>query len=125
MKKIVMLCAAAAVAFAITGCSSIQTANQFNGQDVTLKGKPIAHISAVTTGLYLFSIPLISGSVENPGMPTVITDTVNSSALAGWVAREAANNQKAGGIVDLVTQDSSTGFILYWRSSTASATAVK
>ena len=126
MKKLLTLCVAAATAAVFCGCSSLQvaTVDDFNGQKMTPSGSAPAHISATNCGLYLLWIPLITGSTDNFGVPTLVTDTVSPQALTAAVTKQA----KAAGArttADLVTDVTSAGFIFYYRSGTASGTAVK
>ena len=96
----------------------------FNKQDVVSSGTAVEHIAVATHGLYLLWIPLITGSTDNFGVPTLVTDTVSPQALTAAVTKQA----KAAGArttADLVTDVTSAGFIFYYRSGTASGTAVK
>ena len=104
--------------------SSLQTASvaDFNKQDVVSSGTAVEHIAVATHGLYLLWIPLITGSTDNFGVPTLVTDTVSPQALTAAVTKQA----KAAGArttADLVTDVTSAGFIFYYRSGTASGTA--
>ena len=113
LKKVAMLLCVFGAAAVLTGCSSLQTASvaDFNKQEVVTSGTAVEHIAVATHGLYLFSIPLI-------------TDTVSPQALTAAVTKQA----KAAGArttADLVTDVTSAGFIFYYRSGTASGTAVK
>ena len=126
LKNVMALLCAAVAAVALAGCSSLQTASvaDFNDQRVVNSGTAVKHIAATTHGLYLLWIPLITGSTQNYGVPTLLEDTVSSSALAEAITREA----KASGAsktIDLVTNVTSVGFIFYYNTGTASGTAVK
>ena len=79
LKKVAMLLCVFGAAAVLTGCSSLQTASvaDFNKQDVVSSGTAVEHIAVATHGLYLFSIPLITGSTDNFGVPTLVTDTVS------------------------------------------------
>lgn len=126
MKKLLTLCVAAATAAVFCGCSSLQvaTVDDFNGQKMTPSGSATAHISATNCGLYLLWIPLITGSTDNFGVPTLVTDTVSPQALTAAVTKQA-KSAGARTTADLVTDVTSAGFIFYYRSGTASGTAVK
>ena len=126
LKKVAMLLGVFGAAAVLTGCSSLQTASvaDFNKQEVVTSGTAVEHIAVATHGLYLFSIPLITGSTDQYGMPTLVTDTVSPQALTAAVTKQA----KAAGArttADLVTDVTSAGFIFYYRGGTASGTAVK
>ncbi len=128
MRKIQTLFAAMLGAIALTGCSIVQTAANadFHGQQIAAPnaGAQIGHVTAMTGGLYLFSIPLITGSAVEPGFPVLLEDTVNSVVLSRMVTAKA---KAMGGkkVADLTTSGDSTGFIIYWRTSYASATVTK
>ena len=66
LKKVAMLLCVFGAAAVLTGCSSLQTASvaDFNKQDVVSSGTAVEHIAVATHGLYLFSIPLITGSTH-------------------------------------------------------------
>ena len=122
LKKVAMLLCVFGAAAVLTGCSSLQTAS--NKQDVVSSGTAVEHIAVATHGLYLFSIPLITGSTDNFGVPTLVTDTVSPQALTAAVTKQA-KSAGARTTADLVTDVTSAGFIFYYRSGTASGTAVK
>lgn len=78
LKKISALLAVGAAAMFITGCSSVETARNFNGLGVaTSRVTPIAHVNASIYGCYLFdSIPLFAGSPNSPGKVMAFKDSV-------------------------------------------------
>lgn len=126
MKKFLMFCAAAGAILAMTGCSSLQVAkaDAFNGQKIAESGTGVAHVAVSTYGLYLFSIPLITGNLDNYGMPTVLQDSSKASILARQVTLEA---KKLSGkrVVDLNTSTTSAGFIFYIKAANASGNVLK
>lgn len=124
MKKILMFCAAAGVALVMAGCSSCQIAKDFNDQKIANSGTGVAHVSMSCYGLYLFSIPLITGNLDNYGVPTVLVDSSNPSVLAKQVTIEA-KKLKGDTVVDLNTSTSSVGFIFYIKSCCASGNVLK
>ncbi len=126
MKKVMALCVAMVTILAMSGCSSLQTAtaSDFNKQKISTAGTGVCHVSATNCGLYLFCIPLITGSSENVGAPALITDAVNSTALASMVTSKCKELQ-ASRVLDLNTRNESHGFIFYWRESYASGNGVK
>lgn len=126
LKKVMALLCVAVAAVVLTGCSSLQMAevSDFNNQRVADSGSPVEHIAVATHGLYLLWIPLITGSTDNFGVPTLVTDTVCPTALTNAVTKEA-KRAGAGKTIDLVTDVTSVGFIFYYRSGTASGTALK
>lgn len=77
MKKMI-LTLAAALMVAVSGCTSVQTAEKFNSMPVGESGKvPVAHVNVKMTGSYLFGIfPLFCGSVASDGKTAAFTDTL-------------------------------------------------
>ena len=124
MKKIMLLACAILTAAVFAGCCSVETTKTLNNQKLTTSGTTIAHMNVENSGIYLFSIPLLSGSVEHLGDITVLKDTVNAHSVIPVVASEA---KKLGGnsVRDLTSQFSNPGFILYFPSFKASANVVK
>ena len=126
MYKLMTLVATVLTAAVLCGCASVSVVEgpDLNGQKLARSGKSVAHLQAENWGIYLFMIPLITGSTDNFGVPTLVTDTVSPQALTAAVTKQA----KAAGArttADLVTDVTSAGFIFYYRSGTASGTAVK
>ena len=125
-KKFLTFGVAVLAAVVFSGCSALQTAgkNDFNGVDVTTSGSPVAHISATTHGLYFLWFPLVTGSTDKIGMPTLLEDTVNAATLTDMITGKAKD---MGGerVIDLVTQSSSQGLLFKYCYATASGTVIK
>ena len=100
LKKVAMLLGVFGAAAVLTGCSSLQTASvaDFNKQEVVTSGTAVEHIAVATHGLYLFSIPLITGSTDQYGMPTLVTDTVSPQALTADRIHSTTAVKKSTGI---------------------------
>ena len=121
------------------GCASMKKTDNFNGLDLTAEGKQnVAHYNANCWGLYLLSIPLITGDPENLNVidenkiqinMAFLTDTVNLSSVADMLSSEA----KADGATILEDVNSSRKNLLMWfplpiffiRSVTVTANGVK
>ena len=91
-KRAFILFAGVVMAMVITGCSSLETSQNFNGLAVTdsKTTKPIAHINARVYGIFLFdAVPLFCGSVNSVNKSAAFIDTVNVNNTLGMVAREA------------------------------------
>ena len=69
MKKIMLLLSIAAVGLFMSACASVEVVKDpnLNGQAIANSGRTIAHLDAQNWGIYLFTIPLLTGSTENPG----------------------------------------------------------
>ncbi|WP_294504516.1 hypothetical protein [uncultured Victivallis sp.] len=126
MKKIALFLSVAAVALLFAGCASVEAVQNpnLNGQRVSLSGTPVAHLNAQNWGIYLFTIPLLTGSTTSPGNIAVLEDTVNVESMIPMVTAKS-NELKASRTLDLASQYSVGGFIFYTRSINVSANAVK
>ena len=126
LKKLLTLGVVAAVVAVISGCSALETAQNFNGQDITTSGDQIAHISATTHGLYLLWIPLITGSTTNIGMPAINEDSVSPTSLCNMVTAKA-KAMGAKRVVDVVTTGSSANimYVFSYKVASASGNAIK
>lgn len=84
----------AAMMLALSGCATIEVADQLNGQKLTDdKGaEPIAHLSGKNWGIYLTPlVPIISGSTDpDAWLPfTFFNDTVSVTDVADIVTRKS------------------------------------
>ena len=82
---------AAAVTLAAAGCANVQTTNRF-GAAVGGKGlNPRDSIVVENSGFYLFGVvPLVSGSIVNPGGSTLFNNTVTLENNLRLLEAEAA-----------------------------------
>ncbi len=126
MKKIMLLLSIAAVGLFMSACASVEVVKDpnLNGQAIANSGKTIAHIDAQNWGIYLFSIPLLTGSTKNPGSIDVLQDTVNVPSLMP-VLTAKSKALGASKTLNLASQYSETGLIFYTRSINISGNAVK
>ena len=126
MKRLFILSVAAMAAVVLTGCSALEVAKQedFGACRPATSGTTVAHVSVTAHGLYLLWIPLITGSVDQYGVPCLLMDTANPTTLANAVTKKA---QELGGrkTIDLVTSGSSAGLLFQYRRASASATVIK
>ncbi len=125
MKKITFLFSAA-IALLFAGCVNVEKVADpdLNGEKISLAGTPIAHLNAQNWGIYLFSIPLLTGSTDSVGSIAVLKDTVNVQSMIPVVTAES-KKLNATQTLDLASQYSVGGFIFYTRSINISANAVK
>ena len=126
MKKIMLLLSIAAVGLFMSACASVEVVKDpnLNGQAIANSGRTIAHLDAQNWGIYLFSIPLLSGDTSSIGSIAVLKDTVNAEAVAPVVAAEAA---KLGGkkVLDMASQYNEFGVIFVNRSINVSGNVVR
>ena len=126
MKKIMLLLSIAAVGLFMSACASVEVVKDpnLNGQAIANSGRTIAHLDAQNWGIYLFTIPLLTGSTENPGSIDVLKDTVNVPSLMP-VLTAKSKALGASKTLNLVSQYSESGLIFYTRSINISGNAVK
>ncbi len=115
----------------LSGCASVQTSKNLNGQKIDATGSPIAHINANNSGYYLLWIPLIAGQTEAGAVGKIGfgKDTVNVSSMVDVVTRES-NLRGATKTVDLTSHVSSMPmmpipFLFSIKSVEVSGNAVK
>ena len=126
MKKIMLLLSIAAVGLFMSACASVEVVKDpnLNGQAIANSGRTIAHLDAQNWGIYLFTIPLLTGSTENPGSIDVLKDTVNLPSLMP-VLTAKSKALGASKTLNLASQYSESGLIFYTRSINISGNAVK
>ena len=102
----------------MTACSSIEVANTFNNVKIT--GEPnavcVEHLNADIWGIYLFNVPLFTGSSKQPGRCALFTDTVRTDNAVSMLTRKAASD-RANTIVDLSSDRTSCWlpfFLVLW-----------
>lgn len=110
MKKIVLLTIAVIGLALMQGCASTQVAQDkdLSGQNLSVSGTNVAHVYGSNWGLYCFSIPLISGSVDKPGSVAWGEDTVNVPSVTKMVTA------KSGALGATSTLDVSSNTKCYW-----------
>ena len=118
MKKMMAVLAAAAVTAVMTACSSIEVATTFKNQKNTEAPNAVcvAHLNAEIWGIYLFNLPLFSGSSKQPGRCAVFTDTVRVDNAVSMLTKKAAKDD-ATTIADLSSERTSCWlpiFLVLW-----------
>lgn len=126
MKKIMFLLSVAAFGLLFAGCASVEVVpnKNLNSEKISLSGAPIAHLNAQNWGIYLFTIPLLTGSTEAPGSISVFNDTVNAESMIPVITAKS-KELTATQTLDLASQYSVFGLIFYARSINISGNAVK
>lgn len=127
MKKMMLFVTVLAAAVLFSACASVEVVKDKNlsGQKIANKGTTLAHVDVQNYGFYLFSIPLLTGSVDKPGKSIdLFTDTVTVDALLPVLTKET-KKLGANKVLNLASQYSETGFIIYTRSLNISGNAVK
>ena len=118
MKKILAVLVTVAAAAVLSACSSIEVATTFNNQKITDAPNAVcvAHLNAEIWGIYLFNLPLFSGSSKQPGRCAVFTDTVRVDNAVSMLTKKAAGDD-ATTIADLTSERTSCWlpiFLVLW-----------
>ena len=128
MKKLMLLAAAVVTLALVQGCSSVQVADDLNGQKIAASGSNVAHIYGESWGLYCLSIPIVGGDTTKPGATVWGKDTVNVKAVTDMVTDKS---KALGGTSTLDLKSNTSGFwimplfVVFYRSVEVSGNAVK
>jgi hypothetical protein len=129
-KRALFLFAAAVTATVLTGCTTVETTDSFNGLGVTTRrSQPVAHINARISGAFLFdAFPVFCGSVNNVDKVAAFVNTVSLNNAMGLVSRHA-RGLGATKLVDISSYHDTYWMwytLLMWKRYTQiSATAIK
>ena len=126
MKKLTFLAAILAVVL-MSGCTSMQVANRFNGLPVSESASmpPKAHVNVTMTGFYLFHfIPIATGSVGSVDKWAIFKDTVSVENAVSVLTREARTQLNCTKVYDLKSSTSSAvmPFLCTFKTVQVSAT---
>ena len=129
-KKMMTAMVCAAGLLALSACSSVQISTTLNDQRLTTgEGASMGHINGEIWGVYLFNIPLVSGSSSKPGNPVFFTDTVKVDNTVAMLTKKSSEFFESSAVIDLVSRRSSTWlfpFLILWVDSVqASANVIK
>ena len=118
MKKMLAILAVSAVAAMMTACSSIESATTLNNVKITEvpNAACVAHLNGDIWGIYLFNLPLFSGSSKQPGRCAVFTDTVRVDNAVSMLTKKAAS-EDATTVTDLTSERTSCWipiFLVLW-----------
>ena len=126
MKKLTFLAAILAVVL-MSGCTSMQVANRFNGLPVSESANmpPKAHVNVTMTGFYLFHfIPIATGSVGSVDKWAIFKDTVSVENAVSVLTSEARTQLNCTKVYDLKSSTSSAvmPFLCTFKTVQVSAT---
>lgn len=130
MKKLACIAACVISAVALTACSSFEIASNTNEvKFTTTDAETLAHVNADIWGVYVFGLPVISGSSVEPGKCVVFSDTVDTSNAVSFLTRNARKKLNATTIVD-VQSERTTGWLVptvffFYRDIQVSGTVLK
>lgn len=130
MRKLSIFAASAVAMSLFAGCASVNLQkaqnNGLSGEELNTSGTTVAHVHASNWGLYLFMIPLLTGSTEKPGELDiqVLKDTVTADNVVKMVT---AQSKKMGGkkVLNMVSYHNANGWMFYFRDFQMSANIVK
>ncbi|MBQ9336703.1 MAG: hypothetical protein IJS14_05330 [Lentisphaeria bacterium] len=105
MKKILAVLVTVSAAVLMSACSSVEVATTFNNQKITEAQNAVCveHLNADIWGIYLFNLPLFTGSSKQPGRCAVFSDTVRVDNAVSILTRKATEDG-ANTIVDLSSE---------------------
>ena len=130
MKKLACLAACVISAVALSACSSFEIGSNTNEVKFTTgDAETLAHVNADIWGVYVFGLPVISGSSVEPGKCVVFSDTVDTSNAISFLTRNTRRKLNASGITD-VQSERTTGWLVptlffFYRDIQVSGNAVK
>ena len=130
MKKIAVFAAGLVTAAVLAACSSFEIGATPN--DVKIASgdtEAVAHVNADIWGIYVFGLPVISGSSVEPGKCVVFSDTVDTSNAISFLTRNTRRKLNASAITD-VQSERTTGWLVptaffFYRDIQVSGNAVK
>ena len=125
MKKM-MLLATLIAAMMVSSCASVEIVKdeKLHDQDVSFSGKTIGHVSAQNWGIYLFTIPLVTGSTAPIGKMEFFKDTVTPQCMMDAMTT-VCKNEGATAVYDVTSQAGKWGLMIYCREINMSGNAVK
>ncbi len=112
MKKLACIAACVISAVALTACSSFEIASNTNDvKFTTTDAETLAHVNADIWGVYVFGLPVISGSSVQPGKCVVFSDTVDTANAISFLTLNARRRLNATTITDVQTERT-TGWLV-------------
>ena len=112
MKKLACLAACVISAVALSACSSFEIGSNTNDvKFTTTDAETLAHVHADIWGVYVFGLPVISGSSVQPGKCVVFSDTVDTANAISFLTYNAKRRLNATTITDVQTERT-TGWLV-------------
>ena len=130
MKKMLAVLVTVSAAVLMSACSSVEVATTFNNQKITEAQNAVCveHLNADIWGIYLFNLPLFSGSSKQPGRCAVFTDTVRVDNAVAMLTKKAAT-EDATTITDLSSERTSCWIpiflVIWYKDVQASGNAIR
>ena len=112
MKKLACLAVCVLSAIGLSACSSFEIGSNTNDVKFTAgDAETLAHVNADIWGVYVFGLPIISGSSVEPGKCVVFSDTVDTSNAVSFLTNNARKKLNATTITD-VHSERTTGWLV-------------
>ena len=112
MKKLACLAACVISAVALSACSSFEIGSNTNDvKFTTTDAETLAHVNADIWGVYVFGLPIVSGSSVQPGRCVVFSDTVDTANAISFLTYNAKRRLNATTITDVQTERT-TGWLV-------------
>ena len=112
MKKLACLAACVISAIGLTACSSFEMGTNTNDvKFTTAEAETLGHVNADIWGIYVFGLPVISGSSVEPGKCVVFSDTVDTANAISFLTYNARRRLNATTITDVQTERT-TGWLV-------------
>ena len=112
MKKLACLAVCVLSAIGLAACSSFEMATNTNNVKFTTgEAETLGHVNADIWGVYVFGLPVISGSSVEPGKCVVFSDTVDTSNAVSFLTTNVRKKLNATTITD-VTSERTTGWLV-------------
>ncbi len=108
MKRIFISCCAFSIAI-LTACSSFDTATELNGVKLSTSAnqESLANVNAKIWGIYVFGLPMITGSSREDGKCIAMSDTVTVNAVTSFITRQAKMKLAATTLENYTTERTS------------------
>ena len=112
MKKLACLAVCVLSAIGLSACSSFEIGTNTNDvKFTTAEAETLGHVNADIWGVYVFGLPVISGSSVQPGRCVVFSDTVDTANAISFLTYNARKRLNATTITDVQTERT-TGWLL-------------
>lgn len=112
MKKMFVLCGVLAAAL-LTGCSTVESTQKFNAMGLgTPNEKAVCHTFVEIPGVFLFGLPIVTGSPKGDGEWTMFHWTLNNENVVYMLTKEAKSKGAARVINVTVSRTHDTPLML-------------
>lgn len=109
IKKIILTVAAVCTIAMFTACSSCEIGTGLHNQKLTTAEnlESVGHMNVDIWGIYVFGLPVFSGSSAQEGRCAIFNDTVNTNNALALLTKEAQAKLNGKFVTDVVSKRSS------------------